>query len=525
MSRAGGLLAHITSLPGRHGCGDLGPSAYEFLDFLRQSGCCLWQMLPIHPTGYGESPYQSLSTFAGHPLFLSLDRLREEGWLTSQDLKNAPPRMPDDAVDFATLLPWRTELLRAAFESFSTSATAAQRDELDAFRGRARHWLEDYALYRAIKESYGGRPWTEWEPDLVRRTPEALKAARTQFENRIRAEEFLQFQFDRQWRALRAAARDAGIALIGDVPIFVAHDSADVWVHQDQFSLDDHGRPMTVAGVPPDYFSESGQLWGNPLYRWEVMKERGYDWWIARLKHAFDLFDLVRLDHFRGFEAYWEIPATAPTAAFGQWVPGPGAGFFEAVRGACGALPLVAEDLGVITAEVEALRDTVGLPGMRVLQFAFGDDAKAWDYRPHNYIRHCVAYTGTHDNDTTVGWFRSEAGEGTTRSAESIRRERAHVLAYTGTEGREIHWDLIRLAWGSVAERAIAPVQDLLGLGSEARMNLPGTANQNWRWRWQAGALTEEIASRLRGLSTLYERCPGDAASGARTKETGNASS
>lgn len=509
MLRSSGILIHITSLPGRLGCGDLGPSAQDFVDQLVRMGQRCWQVLPIGPTGYGASPYQSPSTYAGNPLLVSLERLADDGWLDATQC-DPPSALDPDAVDFERISQWRAPLLHEAAARFRQRASPSLKKEFIDYSEANQAWLEDHCLFVALKEAHRLQPWTTWNPELVQRAPAAMEAARKRLMERIETERFVQFAFQRQWTALKRHSNERGVALIGDVPIFVAHDSADVWAHQGLFHLDEKGLPLVVAGVPPDYFSASGQLWGNPLYRWDVMAERGYDWWIARMRHALTLFDLVRLDHFRGFESYWEIPGDAPTAAFGRWAPGPRSELFDALRRALGRLPLIAEDLGVITPEVEALRDNLGLPGMRVLQFAFGDDAKASDYRPHNYRRDCVVYTGTHDNDTTAGWFHSEAGEGTTRSADSIERERAHVLAYTGTTGEEIHWDMIRLAWGSVASLAIAPAQDLLGLGTEARMNLPGTASGNWKWRMRPGALTAEIESRLRGLTAIYERLPPD---------------
>jgi len=502
--RGSGILAHITSLPGRLGVGDLGPAALDFVDFLSRTGQTWWQVLPLGPTGYGNSPYQSLSSFAGNPVLISPEVLASEGWLTAAELSDVPSSTSGH-VDFERVEPIRRKLLARAFTRFASTAMPAQRAELLSFKTRQAWWLDEYVLFAALKHAHDDQAWTKWEPRLVRRDGAAMQEWAKKLEREIELETFVQFAFDRQWTALKKYARDRGIRFIGDVPIFVAHDSADVWANQALFQLDERGAPCVVAGVPPDYFSSTGQLWGNPLYRWDVLAELDYGWWIQRLKRAFDMFDLVRLDHFRGFEAYWEIPGNAPDASTGRWVHGPGKALFVAAERQLGKLPLIAEDLGVITPPVEALRDELGFPGMRVLQFGFGDDPKGADYRPHNFLRHCVAYTGTHDNDTTYGWFWSNAGEGTTRSQEQIDRERAFILSYVGTDGREIHWDFIRLAWESVADTAIAPLQDLLGLGNEARMNLPGTIG-NWTWQSKPGAITPAIEARLAEMTSVYQR-------------------
>ena len=505
VARSSGILCHVTSLPGERGIGDLGASALRFADWLHEAGQGLWQMLPLGPPGFGESPYQSFSAFAGNPLLVPLDVLVEEGWVSPADASAAPP-FERDAVDFEQVRLFREHCLTQAHRAFRKNARSGERAGFDEFRHEQAWWLDDYALFAALKRKHGGLPWTEWGPALVARQSSALAARAAELETEIDEEAFIQFQFHRQWQRLKSYCASRGIRLMGDVPIFVAHDSADVWAHQELYYLDERGRPTFVAGVPPDYFSETGQLWGNPLYRWDLMQRDGYAWWVARLRYALAEFDLIRLDHFRGFEAYWEIPAGAATAAPGRWVTGPGAHFFQTVRDALGKLPLVAEDLGLITPAVEALRDQFGFPGMRILQFAFGDDPKARDYQPHNYPGHCVVYTGTHDNDTTLGWFESRAGAGTTRTAAQISEERRFALAYLGTDGRAIHWDLIRLALASVAETAIVPLQDVLGLGTTARMNLPGTMEGNWRWRFREGMLTPEGARRLRELTEIYDR-------------------
>jgi 4-alpha-glucanotransferase len=397
-------------------------------------------------------------------------------------------------------------MLKSAFERFQTPAFAHQREQIVDFLDEQASWLPDYALFQAIKGAHGGSAWTAWEFGARSRDPQALQRWREQLRSQIEYEEFVQFQFYRQWMRLKQYANQRGVEIIGDLPIFVAHDSADVWTHQDQFYLREDGRPEVVAGVPPDYFSATGQLWGNPLYRWDKMAAEGFPWWIERIRGALQLFDRIRIDHFRGFESYWEVPGDATVASSGHWVKGPGATMFAAARRKLGTLPIIAEDLGLITPEVDALREELQLPGMRVLQFAFGDDPKSRDYQPHNFPNNCVVYTGTHDNDTAVGWFHSQAGEGTTRSQESIDRERNFLLRYMHSDGREVHWDLIRLAIASVAKTAIFPLQDVLGLGNHARMNLPGTAEGNWRWRFRWEMLTPEVEQRLAELTELYQR-------------------
>jgi 4-alpha-glucanotransferase len=504
--RSCGILCHVTSLPGRGGIGDLGAGASAFVDWLVRARQGIWQVLPLGPPGYGESPYQSFSAFAGNPMLIALDTLTKEGWLPAE-LEESLVVEESGRVDFERVRPLRGKMLHQAFLAFRNEGSAALKAAFDEFRHAQRGWLDDYALFAALKAAHGGRAWTEWELPLIERQPAALRSWSSRLAEAIDGEAFLQFQFDRQWRRLKEDANARGVRLMGDVPIFVAHDSADVWVHQELFHLDSRGRPTHVAGVPPDYFSATGQLWGNPLYRWDRMARDGYAWWLERLRHALTQFDLVRLDHFRGFAAFWEIPASAETAAAGRWVAGPGSAFFHQLVSALGGLPLVAEDLGVITADVDALRDGFGFPGMRILQFAFGDDPKSSEYQPHNFPRNCVVYTGTHDNDTTAGWFHSSAGEGTTRTAAQISREREKTLGYLGTDGHDIAWDFIRLALASVADTAIVPAQDILGLGNGARMNLPGTAVGNWRWRLHPGELTAELADRLGELATLYDRC------------------
>jgi len=506
--RAAGVLCHITSLPGKFGCGDLGPAADEFIGFLQRAGQTRWQVLPLGPTGYGDSPYQCYSAFAGNPLLISLERLAEAGLLTAAELADFPKSDDPTQLDFDLVRPAHDALLRKACARVATSGLGHLQTAFRAFRQAEADWLEEYSLFMAIKESQGGGGWSDWDPALAKRDAQALAEAKARLAKQIDEQALIQFLFSSQWQALRERCHAAGILIVGDAPIFVSHDSADVWANPDQFYLDNQGQPTVVAGVPPDYFSATGQRWGNPLYRWDRMRASGYAWWRKRMTAATKLFDFVRLDHFRGFEAYWEIPASSPTAVGGRWVTGPGRDLFDAIRSELGGLPIYAEDLGLITPAVEALREDLQLPGMRVLQFAFGDDAKAADYRPHNYPRDCVCYTGTHDNDTTVGWFRSEAGVGTTRDEEQVARERNFTLSYLGSDGRQIHWDLIRAALSSVADTAIVPMQDVLGLPSTARMNQPGTGTGNWRWRMKPGAITADIENRLGEMTKLYDRWP-----------------
>jgi 4-alpha-glucanotransferase len=510
-SRRSGILLHPTSLPGPFGIGDLGAEAYRFVDFLAETGQSLWQVLPLGPTGYGDSPYMCFSAFGGNPLLISPEKLAEEGLIEQSEIAH-PPQFPNKRVDYGRAIEYKRALLAKAFERFAERIAAGCHDDFYGFCEQNAFWLEDYALFMALKEAHGWRMWPEWEAGAARANPHALVGWRSELARSIQYRKFLQYAFFRQWEALRRYCRARGVDLIGDIPIYVAYDSAEVWANRSLFHLDDDGRPVAVAGVPPDYFSATGQLWGNPLYDWNVMAEQGYRWWIDRFRINFSLVDRVRLDHFRGFEAYWEIPATEKTAVNGTWVKGPGAAVFEAVGTELSRLgvrfEVIAEDLGVITPEVDHLREQLGLPGMRILQMAFGDDQKAPEYRPHNHIRHCVVYTGTHDHNTSVGWFTAEPGSQTTQTREQVERERAYALEYLGTKGEQIHWDMIRLALGSVAAMAIYPLQDVLGLGAESRMNLPGTRRGNWEWRFTADMLDRRVRDRLAGLTRTYERDP-----------------
>lgn len=504
--RSSGVLLHITSLPGRFGIGDLGDGAREFADFLAAAGQKLWQVLPLNPTGYGDSPYQCFSAFAGNPLLLSLEMIREQGLLRSSDLANAP-QFEDRTVEYAKVIDFKLHALRRAAEAFLADASHPDRTAFDLFCKNSAAWLDDYALFMALKSQHGQVAWTLWEPAFRRRDPAALRDRSPQLASDIWAFKYWQFEFFRQWAQLRNYCQQRNIRFMGDVPIYVAHDSADVWSHPESFQLDENGAPSVVSGVPPDYFSATGQLWGNPIYRWDALASTGYKWWIDRFRASLNRFDMVRLDHFRGFEAYWEVPTGESTAIKGRWVKGPGEEFLSTLQNAFGRLPIVAENLGVITPEVEKLRRQFGLSGMSLLQFAFGNDPQAPSFRPHNYSRDLVAYTGGHDNDTTVGWWNSSGASDSTRTPEDVCKERAFARAYLNlTDDSQIHWAMIRAVMASVADTAIIPLQDVLGLGSEARMNLPGTVSGNWRWRYLPGALTPELSNRLKDLATMYDR-------------------
>jgi 4-alpha-glucanotransferase len=482
------VLLHPTSLPGAWGIGDLGPAAFRFADMLGESGLKIWQVLPLGPTGYGDSPYQLFSAFAGNPLLIHLE--------------GHPPGAYDlRRVEFERVIGDKQAALRQAYARFTGGP------DFDAFLHHQASWLDDYALFMAAKRHFGEQHvWTAWPAAIAQRDPAALRSLAADLKEEIAFHQFTQFLFFEQWNALRTYCHERGIRLMGDVPIYVAHDSADVWSAPEQFELNANGHPQTVAGVPPDYFSATGQLWGNPTYRWGHHRDTGFAWWIRRLRAAFAQVDTVRLDHFRGFEAYWAVRAGEPTAVNGEWKDAPGEEMFGAVRRELGPLPIVAENLGVITPGVEALRERFGFPGMSILQFAFGDDAQAGDFKPHAYPRNRVAYSGTHDNDTTVGWWTSQPGDDSTRSASAIERERAHCRAYLDTDGAEIQWDFIRALMASVADVVLFPLQDILGLGSEARMNTPSKPSGNWRWRFADGDFREEHVQRLREMVHLYER-------------------
>ncbi len=499
--RRSGILLHPTSLPARFGIGDLGDEAYRFVDLLVAAGQTYWQILPLSPTGYGDSPYQGLSAFAGNPLLINLERLVEVGHLEQVALQDAP-HFPLDRVDFGWVIHFKGNLLEKAFANFAAGAPTEQRASFGRFCQEHAFWLDDFSLFMALKEAHSLRPWTEWEPELARRVPQALDRWREKLAERIESHKYRQWQFYEQWLALKGYANQLGLRIIGDIPIFVALDSADVWANTHLFHFDQDLQPTVVSGVPPDYFSETGQLWGHPLYRWDVMAQNGYEWWIRRFRVAFLQADVARIDHFRGFYNYWEVPAGEETAVKGRWLYGPGAAIFHAVTAALGDVAIIAEDLGDFDEEsragVDALQEEFGYPGMKILQFAFSSGPTD-PFLPHNYTRDAVVYTGTHDNDTTWGWYR----------VTSTEQERDYARKYLYGDGSDIAWDLMRLGWASVANTAMTTVQDLLELGHEARMNMPSTLGPpNWCWRMRPGALSREITERLLELTAIYGRLP-----------------
>jgi len=496
--RCSGILAHPTSLPGPYGIGDVGPGARRFVDWLVDAGQSLWQVLPLGPTSFGDSPYQTLSAFAGNPLLISPDDLLERGWLDVDDL-NDRPELPEGWVDFGRVIPFKESLLRRAWHRFGERATDSDRQAFAAWCAEHAAWLDDFALFGALKERETTL-WMQWPRALALREPEALRTAADELADQIAQQRFRQWLFFDQWARLRSYAAARGVRLFGDVPIFVALDSADVWSHRDLFRLDARGRPEVVAGVPPDYFSETGQLWGNPLYDWERMEENGFAWWGDRIAASLEMVDILRIDHFRGFEAYWEVPADAKTAVKGRWQPGPRDALFRALEARFGDLPIVAEDLGVITPPVEALRDRFRLPGMKVLQFAWGDPRSP--YLPHNMRRNGVVYAGTHDNPTTRTWWDEELDDG----ARHLLRE--YLGLRDGDGDQEPNWLLIRLGMMSVAHTFVATLQDVLGLGADARMNTPGREAGNWGWRVGGDLFTHPARDRLKRLAWLYERAP-----------------
>jgi 4-alpha-glucanotransferase len=490
--RSSGILLHPTSLPGPYGSGDFGPAAYHFVDWLVGAGQKLWQMLPLGGIGPGNSPYMSSSAFAGNVLLIDLAQLQSRGWLTSDELPQHPG-FQESRVDFSVVYHYRREKLQLAAQRFFASNDAG-REEYEAFCRAERAWLDDFALFISLAEKHNWRDWYLWEEDLAKRAPAALARAAQQLTGEMNFWKFCQWCFFDQWFKLKKYANDRGIRIIGDIPIFIAYQSAEVWARQELFELDETGKPTVIAGVPPDFFSATGQRWGNPLYRWDAHEKENYAWWIERIRKTTALVDIVRIDHFRGFAGYWEIPSSEPTAIHGRWLPGPGAKLFSAIKDALGKLPIIAEDLGVVTEDVILLRDGFELPGMRILQFAFASDAKN-SFLPHNYVPNTVVYTGTHDNDTSLSWFQS-----------ATERERVFVCKYLATDGSTIHWDLIHCASQSVADLAVYPLQDVLGLGNEARMNLPGKPAGYWDWRFQWQQLEDWRAVRLREMSAVHGR-------------------
>ncbi|MBW1802567.1 MAG: 4-alpha-glucanotransferase [Deltaproteobacteria bacterium] len=494
--RSSGILLHITSLPSPFGIGDLGPCSYQFADFLAETKQSCWQILPLNPTDtvHGNSPYHSASAFACNPLLISPELMVRDGFLKEEDLKPLP-EFAQDSVEYAAVDDLKKRIYHRAYETFKN---IQKTEEIDVFCHENSHWLDDYALFMAIKAHYGGRVWREWPEDLRKRKHEAIQQALRTFHHDIEKEKFLQFIFSKQWTALKHYCNEKGIRIIGDLPIYVVYDSVDAWTHPALFKLDDRLEPRVVAGVPPDYFSETGQLWGNPVYRWDVLKETNYDWWVKRIGHNLKFFDYLRIDHFRGFKACWEIPAGEENAVNGNWIEGPGADFFNHITKTFPHLPIIAEDLGFITPDVWELMEQFGFPGMKVLLFAFGDDPGTNPYAPHNHVRHCVVYTGTHDNNTAKGWFEREL----------TQQDRARLFMYLGREitAGQVPWELIRLAMMSVAEKIIIPMQDILGLGEEARMNRPATNEGNWKWRFFPEQITPPVKDRLTQMTGIYGR-------------------
>ena len=492
-NRLSGILLHPTSLPGPYGIGDIGSSAHRWVEFLSGAGCGLWQVLPIGPTGYGDSPYQCFSSFAGNPLLISPDALLKDDLLHPDDLYDHPC-FPENRVEFGEVIPWKAGVLDRSFIRYQHTQSPQLNTEMEEFQAKHSAWLNDFALFMALKEAHGGAPWHTWEKPLRERQPDALSKARKQHVVAIQRQIYRQFLFYRQWARLRSLAHEKNIQIIGDIPIFVAHDSADVWANPQLFHLDATGMPTFVAGVPPDYFAPTGQLWGNPLYRWDDHAATGYTWWLERIKATLAMVDIIRIDHFRGFAGYWEVPGKAKTAEIGRWVPGPGKDFFRSIRQSLGDLPIIAEDLGVITPDVVELRDTFELPGMKIFQFAFDSDPED-PFLPHNYPVNCVVYTGTHDNDTVHGWYE--------RVPE---KDKAFYRKYLDRDGSTVNLDMIRGVWSSVAVFGLAPMQDFLNLGNEARMNYPGNPSGNWMWRMSNDAQTPELQVKIKELNYLYSR-------------------
>lgn len=495
--RSSGILLHPTSLPGRYGIGDLGPAAYQFVDFLVDAGQSLWQILPLGPTGYGNSPYQSPSAFAGNPLLINLDALAERGLLPGNEIADLPEQfLVEEQVNYDAVRAFKMPLLRRSCEIFRSQRTRddALTKEFAQFCETHTAWLDDYALFMAVGGHFG-TIWSEWDREIALRQANAVEQWKTELAEEVEFHKYLQYLFFDQWFKLKNYANNRGVQIIGDIPIYVSYDSADVWANSHLFKLDQDGNPTVVAGVPPDYFSATGQRWGNPIYEWEKMARNDYAWWMQRMRHTLTQVDIVRIDHFLGLESFWEIPAEEETAVNGKWVKGPGAQLFSKLGSLLGDLPIIAEDLGMVTEAAEKLRDQFNLPGMKVLHFAFGDDSTN-PYLPHNYRSDCVVYTGTHDNNTTIGWFESLGDS-----------ERESVQRYLGRDGSDIAWDLMRLALMSVAHISIFPVQDVLRLGVEARMNVPGTSVNNWEWRFCPEMLTSGLAQGVRLLTQTYGRC------------------
>jgi len=497
--RSAGILLHPTSLPGKYGIGDFGDEAYKFVDFLKEAGQTLWQVFPLGPTGYGDSPYQCFSAFAGNPLLVSPEKLKENGFLSHADLNN-PPISDPNKIDFGQVIDYKKSILKKAFNSFKTNSNGLDK-EFEKFCHSHKEWLDDFAFFMACKDYHGGAVWNSWEKGLVHREKNILEEWRKKLGDEIQHQKFVQFIFFRQWKSLRKYANENGIKIIGDMPIFIAYDSSDLWANKELFTVDSEGILTFVAGVPPDYFSATGQLWGNPLYKWDVMEKDDFLWWRKRFSSLFELVDIVRIDHFRGFEAYWKIPGGEKTAQKGKWIKAPGEKLFATLKKHLGELPILAEDLGVITPPVEALRDQFGFPGMKVLQFAFGTGMER-KFLPHNFVPNCLVYTGTHDNDTTRAYFEKE----------KLNMDKSdiyeHTQKYLNYFGNDILPELIRVAYASVAAIVIIPMQDILNLGGEARMNFPSTTGGNWTWRFIWDQADENLSKHYLDLTQLYERPP-----------------
>jgi 4-alpha-glucanotransferase len=493
--RSAGILLHPTSLPGKYGIGTIGENAYHFVDFLVECGQKLWQVFPLGPTGYGDSPYQSFSTFAGNPLLIDLELLQKEGLLSQNDLDRIPT-YDQKNIDFGSLIEIKYELLSLAFQHYKTTDKSFMK-ECDIFCEENKDWLDDYALFMGVKEYHGGKLWTKWEKDIAFREEGAVKKWKEKLEYRVNFQKFLQYTFYKQWKNLKEYTNGKGIKIIGDIPIFIAYDSSDLWANKKYFSVNKKGKLETVAGVPPDYFSATGQLWGNPLYKWNEMEKDNFSWWQRRIKKTLEVVDIIRIDHFRGLDAYWEVPGDATTAQKGKWIKAPGKKIFEVIKNELGDLPIIAEDLGVITESVEELRDHFGFPGMKILQFAFGEEGDN-NFLPHNYINNCVVFTGSHDNDTTKGFFANEK-----KNKTGIYEWAQRYLNY---HGRHITFELIRTAYASVANMVIIPMQDILELGTEARMNFPGKLGGNWTWRFEWDQVNKSIPLTYKGMTEMYDR-------------------
>ncbi len=495
LKRAAGILLHPTSLPGKFGIGDLGPEAYKFVDFMVSAGQTIWQTFPLGPTGYGDSPYQCFSAFAGNPLLISPDLLKNEGYLSDKDLEYIPPFNPS-SIDYGNVINYKKDLLKKAYGNFRASGKLVD-NEYPTFIAENAEWLNDYALFMATKDFHGGVVWTSWSEDIAFRKGKAVAEWTAKLKEDVDYQIFLQYHFFKQWLDVKKYANDKGIELVGDCPIFIAYDSADLWANKELFSVDEKGKLETCAGVPPDYFSETGQLWGNPLYRWDVMEKDNFKWWQKRILSLFKISDVVRIDHFRGFEAFWEIPGDAVTAQKGRWVKAPGDKLFSVIRKNLGTVPIIAEDLGIITKEVAELRDKYEFPGIRIMQFAFGPDGEK-RFLPHNFDKNCVVHTGSHDNDTTRGFFDKEK-QGNT---EAFR----HAQKYLDYYSEDMTFQMIKAAYSSVANTVVIPMQDMLNLGTEARMNFPGKLGGCWAWRFTWDMIPHNLASTYAELAKLYER-------------------